>query len=208
VTSASNRESAVALAAAHPALAKAVARYGPPQLPARKPVHSRFAALCESVIYQQLAGAAASAIHRRFVAACDGVVAPEQVAQVSFESLRDAGLSGSKATTVLGVAEAVLAGSLELDVLGKKPDVSVAEQLCKIRGIGPWTADMFLMFQLGRRDVWPVGDYAVRVGFTNLFGIRELIGPKELMLAGEPYSPHRSALAWYCWQAVDTAGRA
>ncbi|MGB2756559.1 MAG: hypothetical protein WBD02_02720 [Acidimicrobiia bacterium] len=208
MTSAANRESAGFLADAHSVLAEVVGTYGPPKLPARRPPDGHFGALCESVAYQQLAGAAAEKIHGRFVLACDGDVSAARVASLSFDTLRSVGLSGSKVGTIQGIAGAVLDGSLPLDSIARKSDEEISRMLCELRGIGPWTAEMFLMFQLGRRDVWPVGDYAVRVGWTNLFGLPELIAPKALREAGAPYSPHRSALAWYCWQSVDTAGRA
>ncbi len=206
-SSALNRASADALSAAHPALAAIVARIGPPTLPRKQPTAGFFAALCESVAYQQLAGAAAATIHGRFVTACGGEVTPERVASVPFDALRAAGLSGSKATTISGIASAVLDESLPLHRFGRMSDAEVVRSLSALRGIGPWTAEMFLMFQLGRRDVWPVTDYGVRVGWTKLFGEADLISSKALLTAGEQYSPHRSALAWYCWHVADTRGR-
>lgn len=207
MSSLANRESAAFLADAHPVLAELVAIHGPPRLPRQRPTASHFHALCESVAYQQLAGAAAAKIFGRFVGACEGEVIPERVAALSDDAFRAVGLSGSKTATMRGIATAVLEGSLPLAALGRRSDADVSTLLCEIRGIGPWTAEMFLMFQLGRRDVWPAGDYAVRVGWTNLFGLPELITPKALGQEGARYSPHRSALAWYCWQSADTRGR-
>lgn len=163
-----------------------------------------FQHLARSVIFQQLAGNAATAIAGRFNALYDGEPTPERVAETPIEKLRTAGLSGSKATTIRDLATKVLDGSVELDRVARLGDDEVVRELTLVRGIGPWTAHMFLMFQLGRLDVWPVGDYGVRKGYAMLYGLPELPTPKELDVFGDRFRPYRSVAAWYCWRAVDT----
>ncbi|MFN2615167.1 MAG: DNA-3-methyladenine glycosylase, partial [Actinomycetota bacterium] len=116
-------------------------------------------------------------------------------------------LSEAKAAAIQTLARAVTTGTLDLDALRRAPDDVVERALCELRGIGPWTAHMFLIFHLRRPDVWPIGDYGVRQGFKSIFGLAELPTPRALGALGEPYRPHRSAVAWYCWRAVER-GRA
>ena len=159
------------LAARDPVIAALLARHGPP--PRRRPVPAagRFAALAEIIVYQQLAGKAASSIHGRFVAGLGGAVTPDRVLATSPETLAGFGLSGAKAASIRDLAEHVADGRVRLDRIGRLPDDAVVEHLVQVRGIGPWTADMFLLSVLGRLDVWPVGDYGVRVGFARSWGL-------------------------------------
>jgi len=96
----------------------------------------------------------------------------------------------------------VLAGDVELDRVSKLSDDQIVQELTLVRGIGRWTAEMFLMFQLRRLDVWPVGDYGVRQGYALAYGLRKLPTPKQLEVEGERFRPYRTAAAWYCWQAL------
>lgn len=163
-----------------------------------------FAALAESVLYQQLAGSAAAAIHRRFMAAVGGSPTPAAVVAAGEDALRSAGLSRSKALTILGMAEAVLDGSLDLDALASGTDQEVVDGLVGLRGIGPWTAHMFCIFSLGRLDIWPVTDYGVRKGYAQAYRLTELPSPRALDAAGEPFRPQRSVAAWYLWRAAES----
>lgn len=197
------------LGAADPVMAGLVARHGPCVLSrpsARRGSRAgatRYAALVESVLYQQLAGSAAAAIHARFVAAVGGQVTPEAVLAAGEVTLRGAGLSGSKASTILGLSEAVADGSLVLDRIGRRSDQEIVAELVRLRGIGPWTAQMFCIFTLGRLDVWPTSDYGVRKGYSLAYGLAELPSPRWLEEAGERFAPFRSVAAWYLWRATE-----
>jgi DNA-3-methyladenine glycosylase II len=185
-------------------LRRALKTHGLPDLQRAKPAKTHFAELARSICYQQLAGKAAAAIHGRFDALFEGPPTPKAVLALSMDQLRGVGLSGSKAASILDLAEKVDAGLVELDRMNKLPDDVVVQELILVRGIGEWTAHMFLMFQLGRLDVWPTGDYGVRNGFSKMYDLPEMLTPKVLEAAGEPFRPYRSLVAWWCWRAVDT----
>ena len=182
----------------------ALKTHGVPELRRARPNRTHFAELARSICYQQLAGKAAAAIHGRFDALFDGEPTPAAVLAVSMEDLRGVGLSGSKATSILDLAEKVDAGMVELDRMNRLPDDVVVRELTLVRGIGEWTAHMFLMFQLGRLDVWPTGDYGVRNGYSRMYDLPEMLTPKVLESEGERFRPYRSLVAWWCWRAVDT----
>jgi 3-methyladenine DNA glycosylase/8-oxoguanine DNA glycosylase len=191
----------------HPALTELIERYGPPPLRPRVPAALRFDALARSILYQQLAGKAASAIHGRFVVALGGTVTAATVLAAPPGLLLSCGLSRAKAAAIVDLAEKVATGEVTLDRIGRLSDEMVIEQLVQVRGIGRWTAEMFLLSTLGRLDVWPTGDYGVRVGFAFGWQLPDIPSPKELEVLGEPYRPYRSLVAWYCWRAVeDRAG--
>lgn len=181
-------------------MAQLIKRTGPFRLP--RPSTDHFAALAESILYQQLAGAAAAAIHRRFVALFDGGLSPEAVLALPQRRLRTAGLSGSKAASIRDLAAKVADGTVPLDHISRFSDEEIMTRLSVVRGIGRWTAEMFLIFQLRRLDVWPVDDYGVRKGYSLAYGLRELPTPKQLQVEGERFRPYRTVPAWYCWQAV------
>ncbi len=192
---------AAILAGRDPVLRRLVAEAGPARVPPPELTH--FEALVRAVVYQQLAGSAASAIHGRLVAAL-GEVVPERVLALPEETLRSVGLSGAKTASIRDLAAKVLDGTVVLDPagLGKESDAEVVTRLSTVRGIGKWTAEMFLMFQLRRLDVWPTGDLGVRKGFGLAWGIPTPTA-KELDPLGDPYRPYRSVLAWYCWRAAE-----
>jgi DNA-3-methyladenine glycosylase II len=198
-------EASEALAARDPVMRSMFERIGPADLRRGRPRRQHFAELARAITYQQLAGRAASAIHGRFVALFDGDgPTPEAVLALPVDKLRGAGLSGSKAASIRDLAEKVVDGSVQLDRVARLPDDEIIRELTLVRGIGPWTADMFLMFQVGRLDVWPVGDYGVRKGYATLYGLADIPGPRELEPLGDPFRPYRSVAAWYCWRAVET----
>jgi 3-methyladenine DNA glycosylase/8-oxoguanine DNA glycosylase len=124
------------------------------------------------------------------------------------EVLARCGLSRAKAASIRDLADRVNAGQVSLERIGRLSDDDIVEHLCQVRGIGPWTADMFLLATLGRLDVWPTGDYGVRAGFARAWQLPAIPAPKELAVMGEPFRPYRSLVAWYCWRVVDdrTAG--
>lgn len=197
---------ATRLLAEDPAFGPLVERVGAVRL--SPPADSHFASLVRAILYQQLAGKAAAAIHDRFVDALDGEVTPDAVRAAPDEELRGAGLSRSKLRAVRDLAEKVESGGLELDALDAEPDDVVEERLTRVWGIGRWTARMFLLGQLRRPDVWPVGDLGVRAGWARVHGLDDPPSPEELGPRGEPYRPWRSAVAWYCWRAAETTGPA
>lgn len=190
------------LASRDPVIARLVAGTGLPRL--RRPQQTHFAALLQAIVYQQLAGAAAAAIHGRLLAALGGDPLPEALIALSDESLRKAGLSTSKATSVRDLAAKVLDGTVALSPRGlaRQTDDEIKARLSAVRGIGPWTAEMFLLFQLRRLDVWPIGDLGVRRGYGLAWEV-PMPSARELQPLGDPYRPYRSVAAWYCWRAAE-----
>ena len=191
------------LAQRHAVLAVAYERHG--ALAPGRPVAvgRRFAELARAIVYQQLAGKAAAAIWSRVSATVGDPFTPDVVLSTDPELLRAAGLSGAKTAAVLDLAAHVDDGRVQLARAGRMADSELVEHLTVVRGIGPWTAQMFLIFQLGRVDVWPTGDLGVRAGFAQLFDLPATPDAKELAVLGEPYAPYRSVLAQWCWRATD-----
>lgn len=184
-----------------------VERFGPCTI--GRSDQSHFEALAESIVYQQLAGAAAAAIWGRFRGLFDGEFKPEAVLAKRMTTLRKVGLSPNKATSIRDLAAKIVDGTVPVDRLTRLPDEAIIERLVVVRGIGRWTAEMFLMFQLRRIDVWPIDDYGVRKGYARAYGLAELPKPKELGGLGDAFRPYRSVAAWYCWRAVESPeGRA
>ena len=163
--------------------------------------------LARAIVYQQLAGAAARTIHGRFIEALGRDVSPEKVLRVREATLRKAGLSASKLAAIRDLAAKVRSGEVEIHDLHAQSDDDVVERLVRVRGIGPWTAQMYLMFRLHRPDVWPVLDYGVRAGFAQIHGLEDLPGQKQLEPLGDEYRPWRSAAAFYCWRALEISRR-
>ncbi len=185
------------------AMGRAIEAVGPCTLTRRRHPGGKFGALARSILYQQLAGRAAAAIHARFVALYGGRPTPGAVLDTPVESLRAVGLSGAKAASVKDLAAHVHDGSLRLDRLSRMEDEEIVTRLSAVRGIGRWTAEMFLIFQLNRPDVWPVGDLGVRAGYARIQGLPAPPTPADLAGLGERYRPHRTVAAWYCWRALD-----
>jgi DNA-3-methyladenine glycosylase II len=195
---------ALELAERDPVLARLHAQLGIPHFPI--PFESPFASLVRSITYQQIAGAAASAIHGRLVAALGDIV-PERMLALSDDELRRVGLSKNKVASLRDLAARVVDGDVVLDneSLGELGDDEVIAQLSRVRGIGPWSAQMFLIFHLHRLDVWPVGDLAVRKGYGLAWRVPTPT-PKQLEAAGDAFRPYRTLVAWYCWAvAADPA---
>jgi DNA-3-methyladenine glycosylase II len=159
--------------------------------------------LARAIVYQQLAGAAARTIHGRFVEALGRDVTPERVLRTRPTTLRKAGLSAAKLAAIRDLASKVRSGEVEIHDLHERSDDEVVSRLVKVRGIGPWTAHMYLMFRLHRPDVWPVLDYGVRAGFARIHGLEDLPTMRQLGPLGDAYRPWRSAAAFYCWRALE-----
>jgi DNA-3-methyladenine glycosylase II len=171
-------------------------------------VHGRrqgdyFNALVRAIVYQQLATKAAAAIHGRFIALFGGEPVPAAILATPDEALRACGLSTAKTLAVRDLALKSTDGTVPLERIEKLPDDEIVARLSAVRGIGRWTAEMFLIFQLGRQDVWPVDDLGVRRGYAVIHGLPEWPKPKELQALGEIYRPYRTAAAWYCWRTAD-----
>jgi DNA-3-methyladenine glycosylase II len=160
-----------------------------------------FAALVRSIVFQQLAGRAAQAILGRVLAAVGGELSPEALAAASDETLRTAGLSGNKLASLRDLSAKVLDGTVDRK-LSRLGDEEVIASLVRVRGIGRWTAEMYLMFQLRRLDVWPVDDLGVRQGYGLAWNINPPPTAKQLFPLGDPFRPYRSVVARYCWEAV------
>ncbi len=183
-------------------MARLIKAVGPMTL--REPFEDPFAALVRSIMFQQLAGAAANAIHGRFLKLFARGLSPAGVLALPDGAMRTAGLSGSKTAAVTDLARKVEDGTVPLRDVDSLSDDELVTRLVQVRGIGPWTAQMFLMFQLRRLDVWPVDDYGVRKGWSTAHGLKETIKPRDLQAEGERFRPYRSIAAWYCWRVVDT----
>jgi len=170
----------------------------------RGPSEDSFAALVRSIMYQQLAGAAATAIHGRFLKLFADGLSPAGVLALPDGAMRTAGLSGSKSAAVTDLARKIEDGTVPLADVDSLSDDDLIARLVQVRGIGPWTAQMFLMFQLRRLDIWPVEDYGVRKGWSTAHRLKETIKPRALQDQGEKFRPYRTIAAWYCWRVVDT----
>jgi DNA-3-methyladenine glycosylase II len=171
-----------------------------------RPQGDPYRALIRSVLYQQLAGAAAAAIAGRLRARFRGrYPGPEALLAMPESELRAVGLSRQKIAAVRAVAAAFADGSLSNWRLRRMDDAAVLEAVTRVRGIGEWTAHMLLMFSLGRPDVLPVGDYGVRKAAMRLYGLPALPGRKQLEALAEPWRPYRSVASWYLWRVEDVA---
>lgn len=182
-----------------------IQRHGPFELRVARDV-DLFAALARAIVYQQLSGKAAGTIHGRFSALFDsGRPEPLRAAELSLAELRGVGLSRNKALSIQDLARKSVDGTLvPLRRAGRLSDEAVIENLCQVRGIGPWTAQMVLMFNLGRPDVMPATDLGVQKGVQVVYGLRKLPEPKAVLRRTRHLAPYRSAASWYFWRAADT----
>jgi 3-methyladenine DNA glycosylase/8-oxoguanine DNA glycosylase len=185
-------------------MARLIDRIGPVRLrPRRLPP---FESLVHAIIHQQLSGQAAGTILGRFRALfrSDGFPGPQAVLEQSPERLRSAGLSRPKAGYVLGIARKAMDGHIPtLGECDRMTDAEIVERLTGIKGVGRWTAEMLLIFNLGRPDVLPVHDLGVRKGFQFAYGKGKLPTPERLARYGVRWAPYRTAAAWYLWRAAD-----
>lgn len=176
---------------------------GPPPKLQVNPVAKRFPTLVRAIVYQQLAGKAAAAIHRRVLDGVDGSMEPQRFLALSDEQCAAFGLSRAKRDSIRDLAVKTLDGTINVTKHGRMSDEAVVKELVQVRGIGPWTAQMYLMNDLGRYDVWPTLDYGVRNGWSLMHGLDEMMSVKELATAADHLAPYRSSVAWYCWQFAD-----
>jgi len=165
-----------------------------------------FQSLARAITFQQLNGVAASAIFKRFIAACgkEPFPAPRTVLAMPDAQLRAAGLSFAKIAALKDLAAKTIEGIVpDGKTLTALENEEIIERLTQVRGIGRWTVEMMLMFQLGRPDILPVDDFGVRAGFQKAYGLRKMPAPKALAAYGVRWKPHRSAAAWYMWRAIE-----
>jgi 3-methyladenine DNA glycosylase/8-oxoguanine DNA glycosylase len=189
------------VAARDPVLAHLVELAGPISHRPRNP-DGHFGALVRSIVFQQLAGAAARAIHERVRATVHGALTPGALAAVPDEALRAAGLSANKLASLRDLSTKVLDGTVDLDSPSRMSDDEIIARLATVRGIGRWTAEMYLMFELRRLDVWPVDDLGVRQGYGLAWRLDQPPLARDLGPLGERFRPYRSVVARYCWEAV------
>jgi DNA-3-methyladenine glycosylase II len=200
-----SREAMEHLSKSDKVLARLIKKIGPFTL---KPDRGRtpFQALVRSVAYQQLNGTAAATIFGRVKALYPGkkFPTPEELLATPDDLLRKAGLSRAKIAAIKDIATKTIAGVVPTSrAIAKMENEAIIEQLTTIRGVGPWTVEMLLMFKLGRMDVLPVTDYGVRKGFALTYKLKDLPKPAELLSHGEKWRPYRSVAAWYMWRALD-----
>ena len=193
------------LARRDPRFAALIAKAGPFTIRPGRLVRP-FDALAESIAYQQLSGKAAATIFGRVRALYPRRkwFSPELVLATPDEKFRAAGLSRSKTAAIKDLAAKTLDGTVPTRAaLERMSDDEIISRLTAVRGIGRWTVEMLLLFDLGRLDVWPVDDYGVRKGYARNFRKKELPKPKELFVIGERWRPYRSVAAWYFWRALE-----
>lgn len=196
-----------ALVRADPTLGALMKRVGPFRLQLT-PLHSPFAALARSIVFQQLHGRAAATIFERV---CERVghgrrFTPEALLAVPEPALREAGLSANKLAALQDLARKTLDGTVPpLSRVRRMDDAALIEHFSQVRGIGQWTVEMLLIFRLGRPDVLPVDDYGVRKGFMLAYGLPDMPRPRDLLAHGERWRPWRTVASWYLWRATELA---
>ncbi len=164
----------------------------------------RFSVLARAIISQQVSTAAARTIRSRLEGILNnGGLSPEGLVRLDESQLRSVGLSRQKASYLLDLAAKTLDGTVRLDRIGRLPDEAVIEMLTQVKGIGRWTAEMFLIFSLGRLDVLPVDDLGVRAAFKDLYGLDDLPDKKTCIELAAPWRPYATIGSWYCWRSLD-----
>ena len=184
-----------------PAFAPAIKNLAPCTFGLEKPKVTQYQSLVRAVIAQQVSTAAARTISGRLQEKCGGTITSSKVGALSLKQLQSIGLTGAKVRTISELTDASLSGEINFRKFTHMTDEEIINDLVPLFGIGRWTVEMFLIFHLGRLDVWPVDDLAVRRGWDNLHGNSEPIKPKALNALGDQFAGMRSVVAWYCWRA-------
>lgn len=200
-TTAALTRAAKTLARTDKVMARLVDDHGPPRIEFQ--THSAFVSLARAIVFQQLAGSAARAIFGRVQEAVGVPFNASAVRGLDDATLRACGLSSAKLAALKDLATKVDDGDVRLAGLSRLSDEDVIASLVQVRGIGRWTAEMFLLFKLGRLDVWPVTDYGVQKGFMLAYGLRDLPKPRVLDEKGQAYAGVRSLAAWYFWRRAE-----
>jgi len=189
------------LRSSDPVMKQTIKQVGPFTLKLEK---DRFRVLARSIVSQQISTKAAQSIRKRLEAMLpSGKLTAEDIMITSFEKLRSAGLSGQKATYMQDLAQKVLDEEVQLRTIGRKSDEEVIAELIQVKGIGRWTAQMFLIFSLGRLDVLPHDDLGIRTAIKNLYQLDELPNKKTCFQIAESWTPYSSVASWYCWRSGD-----
>jgi len=183
-----------------PILRAIIERVGPCRIEYDEPT---FHSVAQAIIYQQLNGRAAETIFDRFTKAAGDPVTPEGILKMSAEQMRAVGLSKQKSSYLRDLAEKTQAGLLEFDRMPQMADAEVIEHLIRVKGVGVWTAHMFLIFTLRRADILPVGDYGVQAAIKKAYRKRKLPKPKDMEKIAKAWSPYRSIACWYLWRSLD-----
>jgi DNA-3-methyladenine glycosylase II len=192
------------LRSADPIVAALIDQHGPYR---PRPGADSYASLVRTILYQQLAGSAARAIERKWLALYsdhERIPSPTEILATTDEAFRAAGVSRQKAGYLRDLAARIVDGRLSLEDAHTLPDADVMERVTAVKGLGEWSAHMFLMFTLGRPDVLPVGDLGVRNGMRLAYGLDEPPTPKQALEIGAPWAPYRSVGSWYMWRAAET----
>jgi len=168
-------------------------------------VRDRYLALVRSIISQQISGAAARTIQQRLIdAVAPARVEPETMLQFSIGDLRQLGISQQKAGYLLDLSEKVARGTVDLKNIGRQSDEAVIEQLTQVKGIGVWTAQMFLIFSLARLDVFPVGDLGIQNSIEKHYPIGAKLTKEEMLRIAKPWRPYATIASWYLWRSLDS----
>jgi DNA-3-methyladenine glycosylase II len=183
-----------------PVLCAIIERVGPYRMKQSSP---EFASLAEAIVYQQLHGKAAETIYKRFVAAAGEPLTPEGVLKLSDEQLRSVGMSKQKSAYLKDLAAKTASGVLDFSKLHEMPDNEVIKHLTQVKGIGLWTAQIFLMFSLQRPDVLPTGDYGVQAAMKRHYRKRKMPKPKDMEKIARAWAPYRSVACWYLWRSLN-----
>lgn len=184
-----------------PAFASAITNLESCTFGLTKPKLSQYQSLIRAVIAQQVSTAAARTISGRLEDKCSGSITAERVGALSLKQLQSVGLTGAKVRTISELTSAAISGEINFKKFAHMSDEEIIQELVPLFGIGRWTVEMFLIFHLGRLDVWPIDDLAVRRGWDNLHGNSEPIKPRVLQGLGDQFAGMRSVVAWYCWRA-------
>ena len=183
-----------------PVLRAIIERVGPCRMEFGSP---EFSSVAEAIVYQQLNGKAALTIFKRFAALAGEPLTPEGILKLSNAQLRSVGLSKQKSSYLKDLSEKTAAGALDFSRLHELPDDEVIKHLTQVKGIGVWTAHMFLMFSLRRPDVLPTGDYGIQVAIKKHYKKRKLPKPDVMAKIAKPWAPYRSVACWYLWRSLD-----
>ena len=174
------------------------------ELATHRYVENLFAHICDEIISQQLSGKAAASIFEKFSKLFpDGQITPENVMKIADEKIRNAGTSWAKVRSLKDLADKVLKKEIHLDILDKLSDEEVVKELTKVKGIGPWTAEMFLMFTLGREDVFSFGDLGLKKGIQKLYGMKEMPTQKEMEKIIKKWSPYKTYASRILWKILE-----
>ena len=197
-----HRKALAHLRQADPILRKVIEQVGPCRLrPLTEGSHFEF--IARSIIYQQLSTKAAATIHGRVQALCGGVLSAEPLSRLADDVLRSAGLSRQKLAYLRDLAAREAAGTLDTRHFPDLPDEDITRQLVQVKGVGVWTAQMFLMFKLGRPDVLPVLDLGIRKGVQRAYRLRKLPDAKRIEKIAAPWAPYRTVGSWYMWRVLE-----